>query len=47
VIENFSNQGSEEYEPNYFHPLVEVPDPDAFPSQTVWMLKKTTAQIEL
>lgn len=40
VIENFSNQGSEEYEPKYFHPLIEVPDPDAFPSQTVWMLKK-------
>ncbi|MEJ6622671.1 MAG: hypothetical protein QNL93_12050, partial [Opitutae bacterium] len=42
VQQTFSNESSDEYDPQYFHPLVELPDPDdaQFPNQTVWMLKK-------
>ena len=42
VKQTFSNVSSDEYAPQYFHPLVELPDPDdaQFPNQTVWMLKK-------
>ena len=42
VQQTFSNESSDDYDPQYFHPLVELPDPDdaQFPNQTVWMLKK-------
>ena len=42
VQQNFTNQNSGIFDPQYFHPLVELPDPDdiQFPNQTVWMLKK-------
>jgi hypothetical protein len=42
VRTTFSNLGSDEYKPNYYHPLVDLPDPDdsQFPNQTVWILKK-------
>ena len=39
VEEIFSNRDPDEYIPNYYHPLVELPDPDDS-NVTVWMLKK-------
>lgn len=42
VKELFSNKDQDFYNPRYYHPLLELPDPDdvQFPNQTVWMLKK-------
>ena len=44
VEDIFANRDSSEYIPNYYHPLVELPDPDdesdPFSDDVVWMLKK-------
>ena len=42
VRSNFVNSSSESYDPQYYHPLIELPDPedDLFPDETVWILKK-------
>ena len=38
----FSNSFGDAYDPQYYHPLIELPDPedDLFPDETVWILKK-------
>ncbi|MBL6917043.1 MAG: hypothetical protein ISR37_05465, partial [Balneolaceae bacterium] len=42
VQDTFSNRKSDTYDPQYHHPLVELPDPesDQYPDETVWILKK-------
>ena len=37
-----NNKDEEFYNPDYFHPLIELPNPDdeKFDNQTVWILKK-------
>ena len=42
VEEYFSNVSSDLYDPDYYHPLIELPDPDdsTFQDETVWLLKK-------
>ena len=43
VVQNtLSNLDTLNYNPQYYHPLIELPDPDdsQYPNQTIWMLKK-------
>ena len=42
VNKTFSNSFGDTYDPQYYHPLIELPDPedDNFPDETVWILKK-------